>query len=90
MHGKGGGVAIYIKNNIAFQHRHDIENSLEYLWIQIFQKHSKSFLVGCYYHPPETSNYLLQNFNDLLQEELGSIIKENKETIILGNFNVTF
>ena len=30
-HGKGGGIAIYIKNNIAFQHRHDIEGSLECL-----------------------------------------------------------
>ena len=52
VHRKGGGVAIYIKNNIAFQHKHDIENSLECLWIEIFQKHSRSFLVVCYYCPP--------------------------------------
>ena len=90
VHRKGGGVAIYIKNNIAFQHKHDIENSLECLWIEIFQKHSKSFLVVCYYCPRETSNYLLQNFNDLLQEQLSSIIKENKEIIILGDFKVNF
>ena len=89
MHGKGEDVAIYLKNNIAFQHRRDTENFLEYLWIEIFQKHSKSFLVGCYYHPPETSNYLPQNFNNLL-EQLSSIIMENKEIIILGDFNVNF
>ena len=81
MHGKGGGVAIYIKNNIAFQRRHDIENSLECLWIEVFQKHSKSFLVGCYYCPPETSNYFLQNFNNLLQEQLSSIIKKTKRSL---------
>ena len=89
-HGKGGGVAMYIKNNIAFQHRHDIENSLECLWIEISQKHSKSFLVGCCYCPPETSNYLPQNFNDLLQEQLSSIIKKNKGIIILSDFKVNF
>ena len=89
-HGKGGGVAIYMKNNIAFQHRHDTENFLEYLWIKIFQKHSKSFLIGCYYCPPETSNYLPRNFNNLLQEQESSIIKESKEIIILGDFNVNF
>ena len=64
---KVGVLQIYIKNNIAFQHRHDTENFLEYLWIEIFQKHSKSFLVGCYYRPPETSNYLPRNFNNLKQ-----------------------
>ena len=89
-HEKGGAVAIYIENNIAFQHRDDIENALECLWVEIFQKHSKSFLVGCYYRPPGTSNYLPQNFDDLLQKQLSNIIKENKEIIILGDFNVNF
>ena len=31
-----------------------------------------------------------QNFNDLLQEQLSNIIRENKEIIILGDCNVNF
>ena len=49
-------------------------------------------IISCWLllHPPENSNYLPQNFNDLLQEQLSSIIKENKEIIILGDFKVNF
>ena len=52
--GKDGGVAMFISEKIQWKRRTDLENEfLECLWIEIFQKCSKSFLVGSIYRPPE-------------------------------------
>ena len=89
--GKGGGVTMFVKNNISFKRREGLEKSLsECIWIEIYVKHSKSFLVGCFYRPPETSKYLPKSYNRLLQNLLETIVKDNKETIIVGDFNVNY
>ena len=88
---KGGGVAMFVRNNIPFIRRTDLEKSLtESLLIEITVKNSKSFLVGCFYRPPETSNYLSNNYNLSLQSHLSDVLKENKEAIMLGDFNVSY
>ena len=77
--GKGGGVTMFVKNNISFKRREGLEKSLsECIWIEIYVKHSKSFLVGCFYRPPETSKYLPKSYNRLLQNLLETIVKDNK------------
>ena len=89
--GKGGGVAIYVKNGIKFKRREDMENStLECIWLEIFVKKSKSLLIGCFYRPPEGSKYLPRNFNDIFNDHLSNVIESNKETIIMGDFNVNY
>ena len=50
----------------------------------------KSILFGVYYRPPEGSEYLSKNFNNLLETQLESANKCNKETIIMGDFNVDY
>lgn len=50
---KGGGVGMYIRENIKFSRRKDLENlhpDLEHLWIEIpgRNKHSKA-LIGAMY-----------------------------------------
>ena len=42
------------------------------------------FLVGCFYKPPETSKYLQKNYNELLFNDVPRVLKQNNETIILG------
>ena len=75
--GKGGGVAIYIKDSIEFQRRFDLENSkLENIIIEILINKSKSFIVTTFYRPPETSNYLPKNFNELFEDNLSYITAE--------------
>ncbi len=89
--GKGGGVAMFVRNSIPFIRRTDLEKSLtESLLIEITVKNSKSFLVGCFYRPPETSNYLSNNYNLSLQSHLSDVLKEKKEAIMLGDFNVNY
>lgn len=49
----GGGVTIYVQNNIPAKKRCDLMLSdIEALWLQIHLPHLKPILVGCYYRPP--------------------------------------
>ena len=88
---KGGGVAMFVKDNITFKRREDLEKSVPAsLMIEIALKNSKPFLVGCFYRPPETSRYSSESYNSSLQSHLSDVLKENKEEIMLGDFNVNY
>ena len=53
---KGGGILIYIKDNIPFQHRLDLNvNFLESVWIEIMFPQTKSFLINFVYRPPDST-----------------------------------
>ena len=91
--GTGGGVAMYINSGISFKRRFDLENdNLENIWVEVFIKHSKSILISCLYRPPEGSNYLLRNFNELFENNINkaSTMHNNKEIIVLGDLNVCY
>ena len=73
--GKGGGVAMFVKDNITFKRRKDLEKSVpESLMIEIGLKNSKPFLVGCFYRPPETSRYSSESYNSSLQSHLSDVL----------------
>ena len=86
----GGGIGIFLKQEIKFKRKYDLENHLESLWIEICLKNSKSVLIGCYYRPPEGSKYLINNFSEVFEEQLTNVVKTNKEIIILGDFNIDY
>lgn len=89
--GIGGGVSVYIRENVKFKRRTDLElGALENIWIEIFVKNSKSFLFGCFYRPPESSKHLPKEFNTLFDENITKINEERKEVIIMGDFNVNY
>ena len=89
--GKGGGVAMYIPNNIIWNHREDLENSeIECIWVEICPNMAKSFLIGCLYRPPDSSCYLSRNWKDAFSDMLTKVSKDDKETILLGDFNVNY
>ena len=52
---RGGGVGVYIKDCITYKIRNDIislDNSLEYLWVEVKGKNKKSpYLIGVVYQP---------------------------------------
>ena len=85
--GTGGGVGIFLKHEIKFKRRYDLENHLKSLWTEVCLKNSKSVLIGCYYRPPEGSKYLTNNFSEVFEKQLTNVKKPNKEIIILGDFN---
>ena len=54
----GGGVCIYILDNIAFNRKHEIEfDVMEFLAIDILLSKTKPILIGACYRPPKHSNF---------------------------------
>ena len=48
----GGGLMVYIKNNIFHKHRPDLENAeLENVWLEI-RSFKNKYLLGHFYRPP--------------------------------------
>lgn len=89
--GKCGGVAMYISDRVKWKHRTNLEhNELESLWVEIFQKNAKSFLVGTMYRPPVGSKYLPREFKTHLNDLLQLVMSESKEVNLLGDLNINF
>ena len=51
--GKGGGVALYIRNDLHYKVRHDIQiEGIETLFLEITDEKHKNKIVGVMYRPP--------------------------------------
>ena len=62
--GKGGGVSVYVSDNIKYKRRKD--HDVEWLWLEITSKNSKGFLVCFIYRPPDSSKFLPKDFEKKL------------------------
>lgn len=82
--GVGGGVAIYIRNNLQHNVIRMCNNGYYSLWIELSDiGNLKKVFVGGYYRPP---NFNLQDFLAILDNDLGS--SNNCPTIVSGDFNI--
>ena len=80
---------MYISDKIIWRRREDLEkDEIEGMIIVVFQKNSKSFLVGSCYRPPDGSKYLHKNFNKIFHDMLTIINETSLETIIIGDLNL--
>ncbi|VDI02188.1 Hypothetical predicted protein [Mytilus galloprovincialis] len=83
----GGGVIAYIRNSVCHQRRIDLEiSSIESLWIEIKFPNTNSILIGIFYRPPSS----FQSWIDSAEKEIDKASAENKEIILLGDFNINF
>ena len=58
----GDGVAVYLKDNISWKSRLDLESEeIENIWIEVLISKSKTFMVGIVYRPQG-----LQGINQLI------------------------
>ena len=82
----GGGVALYIKEDIDYQLRNDLDCDTECLWIQCKLASDTSILLCNLYRPPSAD---MTYYNDILNmvEKASS---ENKEIVILGDLNFNY
>ena len=79
----GGGLLVYIKNNIHFKRRPDIENQyIETIWIQVCTL-NKQFLMGLFYRPPGSTVDYWESFESCLE----TASDQNLDMIIMGDFN---
>ena len=89
----GGGVGAYIKSNIDYTRREDLENdNLEFICLEILSEHQQSYFVCILYRPPNTSKHLCKNFVEIFDKSLTKMRNSsgNKETIIIGDVNCNY
>ena len=85
---KGGGVLIYVKDDLKYKTRQDLcisDINCECLTIEIINKDSKNFLVSCCYKPPNGNT---MNLSEHLINIFQHATSENKLFFILGDFNL--
>ena len=87
----GGGVSLYLQNNITFKRRPDLDRfdgNIEMISVEIDRftfSSTKNIIVSVIYRPPNTSiNY----FNELISPLLNSIHSEGKLAYLCGDFNI--
>ena len=87
----GGGVSIFIRNNLSFSTRDDLstmEDCFESVFAEIDHREisaDRNIVIGCIYRPPKTS---INDFNKSLNRILNSLSTENKHCYLCGDFNV--
>ncbi len=83
----GGGVAVYIKDDLKYVRRFDVEKeSNESIWVEMQLMHQKSMVIGSLYRP-QTQGV---DYFDTLSEIVDGIVNENKEVMLLGDLNCDF
>jgi hypothetical protein len=88
---RGGGVGIYISNDLSFVIRDDLENKLndvcEYCVIEIIKSQSSNEIVVCLYKPPDIDIALFDSVFSKFLKNL-TIVNNNKKIIIAADWNV--
>ncbi len=81
----GGGVAMYVKDNISDPIIKIKSDKLELLALEFTANHAKPFLVMCWYRPPTpgVDDTSFENLRNVLKE----LDKEDKEMILIGDTN---
>ena len=85
-----GGALLYISKELNYKSRNDLklykDKNLESVFIEVLSKSDKNTVIGCIYTHP---NLAIQEFmNTFLQPLLDKISYENKNVILLGDFNI--
>ena len=77
----GGGLIVYVRNNINARRREDLEtHDIPCLWLEITPTNSKSFLAGNIYRPPTAT----VEFNDRFEDFIDVISKEDNHFTFSG------
>jgi len=83
----GGGVAIYVKEDIQHSFLSNlISSDIENSWVLIKPDHYKPFLIGCFYRPPSSNKQYLDKMIECIQNAKNEL----EDLIVLGDFNFPF
>ena len=80
-----GGVILYVKNNVVYKRRYDLElNRLENIWVEIKLSNSRNVLYGVFYRPPNADSV----YNSLIENSVSLAVDTGiSDIIIMGDFN---
>ena len=81
----GGGVAVYVRDNLYARKRDDLSvNGLEAVWLEL-RIDQRSLIIGGIYRPPDSNN----NHWLLLEESIDRAFSQRCENVIItGDFNI--
>ena len=85
----GGGILVYISNNVSYKRRLDIENDneIETIWLEIVNPNSKPILICSAYRPPSAPT----SWVDALANEIRMATHcVDTEILLLGDFNINY
>ena len=83
---RGGGISIFVRNDIKFKHRYDLDIVLPYMeccFIETMFNNKKYIIAGMYRIPNTNINFFIEKFNEIIEP-----LKSSFEVIILGDFNI--
>ena len=80
---KGCGVTCYVRNNLSYTQKNLFSNDIENVFFAIHLPKTKPITVGIVYQPPNQTNFI-----KTLNEIFAKLDATNKETHILGVFNI--
>ena len=85
-----GGALLYISKDLNYKSRNDLklykDKNLESVFIEVLSKSDKNTIIVCIYKHP---NLAIQEFMDtFLQPLLDNLSYENKNVILMGDFNI--
>ena len=86
---RGGGVPLYIKQDLKVSERNDIntDKDLEMIWLEVTTQHgSPNILLSCVYRPPNAH----PEYFDTIVDTTEKAVSENKEVIIIGDLNIDY
>ena len=79
----GGRIACYIRNNPSYTQKNIFSNDIENVFFQIHLPKTKSITVGTVYQSPNQTNFIKTPKKNFTKRDT-----TNKETYILGDFNI--
>ena len=82
----GGGIIVYIKNELKYCRRLDLELfDLECIWIQLYCR-GQHMLICSMYRPPSANNEYYENILDVLEKACA----EQCITLLVGDLNINY
>ena len=88
--GQDGGVCIYIRDDMNWQRRYDLEHKdIVGIWLELFIKKSKSLLIGFIYRPPDSSKHPSKDFYTFANV-MSTVTAEDKEVILAGDLHCNY
>ena len=82
----GGGVALFLKEDLKFIQKDIITDSFESLFIDVIDdSSSRPTLVGVIYRPPNTD---LRPFNAEIEKTLSGLTSKKNSCILAGDYNI--
>ena len=82
----GGGISIFVRNDIKFKHRKYLDVVLPFMeccFIETMFNNKKYIIAGMYRIPNTNINNFIEKFNEIIEP-----LKGSHEIIVLGDFNI--